>query len=167
MPTTYEPIATTTLGSASTSITFSSIPGTYTDLRIVLLMSGSSATNRPRFYFNTDTGTNYSYVQVVGEGTVAFANTSNNDNRILFAANPNPSTTIPSFYTADIFSYSEATNKTVLCSGSSDANGSGGTGQTVGLWRSTAAITQIVIDNQSGATYSTGTRATLYGIKAA
>jgi len=167
MAITYEPIATTTLGSASTSITFSSIPGTYTDLRLVLVMNGSSATLRPRFYFNTDTGTNYSYVVIRGNGTAAAAEVSNNDNRILFSGSVlNPSTTIPSFYTADIFSYSGATNKTVLCSASLDANGSGGTAQTTGLWRSTAAINQIVITSDAP-TYAIGTRATLYGIEAA
>jgi glycosyltransferase involved in cell wall biosynthesis len=42
MPATYEPIATTTLGSAAASITFSSIPATYTDLRLVIVGNLSS-----------------------------------------------------------------------------------------------------------------------------
>jgi hypothetical protein len=37
MPATYEPIATTTLGTAAAFITFSSIPATYTDLRLVIV----------------------------------------------------------------------------------------------------------------------------------
>jgi hypothetical protein len=37
MPATYEPIATTTLGGAAATITFSSISSAYTDLRIVLV----------------------------------------------------------------------------------------------------------------------------------
>ena len=35
---TYEPIATTTLGSAASTITFSSISGSYTDLILVFLL---------------------------------------------------------------------------------------------------------------------------------
>ena len=49
MATTYEPIATTTLGSAAASITFSSIAGTYTDLRLVLSLIPATGT-RP--YYN-------------------------------------------------------------------------------------------------------------------
>ena len=45
MPATYEPIATTTLGSAATNITFSSIPATYTDLRLVLVARSDRAIN--------------------------------------------------------------------------------------------------------------------------
>jgi hypothetical protein len=164
---TYEPIATQTLASAATSITFSSIAATYTDLRIVLVMSGSSTARNPRFYFNTDTATNYSYLSVYGNGTAAGSFATANDNRILFQQNSAPSTTIPSLFTADIFSYAGSTNKTVLCSGSTDSNGAGSTERLVGLWRSTAAITQIVVDFASATTFSIGTTATLYGIKAA
>jgi len=55
MPKTYEPIATTTLGSNQTTITFSSIPSTYTDLVIVSNM-GTTTASYPFIRFNGDTG---------------------------------------------------------------------------------------------------------------
>jgi len=59
MPTTYEPIATTTLSTATASVTFSSISGTYTDLRLVIFALGATS-DYPYVEINSDTGTNYS-----------------------------------------------------------------------------------------------------------
>jgi hypothetical protein len=65
--------------------------------------------------------------------------------------------------TADIFSYAGSTFKTCLNSYSSDNNGSGYAGRLVGLWRSTAAITQVSL-LVTGSNFNAGTTATLYGI---
>jgi len=54
---TYTPIATQTLSSAVTSVTFSSIPQTYTDLILVMNVTNSSATVYKALQFNTDTST--------------------------------------------------------------------------------------------------------------
>lgn len=157
-------IATTTLGSAASSITFSSIPSTYTDLRVVLVVSGKSATRYPRFYFNTDTATNYSATSLYGDGTTASSFAVTADNRIPFAQAYAGSTTVPAFFTADIFSYAGSTYKTTLNTGSQDVNGAGYVESLVGLWRSTSAINQIVIDFGNATTFNSGTTATLYGI---
>ena len=71
MPTkTYKPIATTTLGSAAASYTFSSIPSTYTD--IVLIFGGSMSNfGNLRIQFNSDTGNNYSFTRLLGDGSGA------------------------------------------------------------------------------------------------
>ena len=160
---TYIPIATQTLGSAAASITFSSIPGTYTDLRLVVsnvITSGASSDSN--LTFNGDTATNYSRVYMIGLGSSAIsgAPTSQNNIPLDFAGT---STTIPSMYEIDVFSYAGSTNKTILSRASEDYNGSGRVGVQTGLWRSTAAITSITITVSTG-TYSTGTIATLWGI---
>jgi hypothetical protein len=72
---------------------------------------------------------------------------------------------VPAFYSVDVFSYAGSTYKTCLISASEDANGSGYTAATVGLWSSTAAINRL--DITIGGTFSVGTMATIYGIKAA
>jgi hypothetical protein len=65
--------------------------------------------------------------------------------------------------TADLFSYAGSTFKTVLATNSQDYNGSGNVGRTVALWRSTSAISTILLYTNAG-NFNAGTTATLYGI---
>ena len=71
MASTYTPIATTTLGSNQSTVTFSSIPSTYTDLVLVCNATVSSANGTWYLEFNSDTGTNYSATVLKGNGTAA------------------------------------------------------------------------------------------------
>jgi hypothetical protein len=163
MPSTYEPIATTTLGSAAASITFSSIAGTYTDLRLVLAGGFGTAGgggNATIVRFNSDTGTNYSSTFLYGDGTTAASFRSTNVTSIGISLS---NSTQVQMSTMDIFSYAGSTNKTALVEWSGDTNGSGQVRRNVGLWRNTAAITTILINNTDQ--FAIGTTATLYGIK--
>ena len=162
---TYDKIATTTLGSAASSITFSSIAASWTDLRLVLVDLDSN-TSTQFIQFNGSTATNYSFTLLAGNGTAASSTTLAGIPSISLGSWFGASTTIPNFSTVDIFSYAGSTYKTSLVSNSYDANGSGGTYRSVALWSSTAAITSILISRSTG-TFNTGTTATLYGIKAA
>jgi len=165
MATTYDKIATTTLGSAAASIDFTSIPATYTDLRIILV--GTAATSSyPWMRFNGDTASNYSDTYMYGSGTGVVAARNANITAWYMGA-WTFSTTIPSLFTMDIFSYAGSTYKTGLSTGSTDYNGSGFTDAIVSLWRSTSAITSIKIFSDAGYNLNAGTTATLYGIKAA
>ena len=159
-------IATTTLGSAASTITFSSISGSYTDLRLVFTLTTSSAGESGYIRFNSDTGTNYSVTFLAGEGSVAFSNRDTSSNQICITDNQavGSSTTIPQLATVDIFSYTGSTFKTILNTSSNDLNGSGGVIRRVGLWRNTSAITSITITTLNASTFSAGTTATLYGI---
>jgi hypothetical protein len=165
MALTYEPIATYTLGSAATSIDFTSIPATYTDLRVVF--SGTAATSSyPWMRLNGDTGSNYSdtYMYGSGTGTVGAKNTSIS---AWYMGAWTLSTTIPSFFTMDIFSYTNSKFKIGLSTGSTNYNGSGFTDLIASVWSSTAAITSIKIFSDGGYNLNVGSSATLYGIKAA
>lgn len=167
MAQTYTPIATTTLSSAASSITFSSIPSTYTDLRLVLVATASAA--NLWLTFNSDTATNYSATWIMGSSfpsQAASSGRATSDTKINMT-NGNSygiSSTIPSLYTVDIFSYAGSTNKTCLTTSADDRNGTGDVGNFVGLWRSTSAITSVTFTNGSSGTFNTGTTATLYGI---
>jgi hypothetical protein len=158
---TYEPISTTTLGSATSTVTFSSISGSYTDLKLVmsgLMSAGADVT----LQFNSDTGANYSRTYLIGSGSSAGTGaTANSTSMPVFFIGSN--STYSAF--ADINNYSNSTTyKTVLCR-------SGDTGSYVeanaGVWRSTSAITSITISASGGATFSTGAMFTIYGIAAA
>jgi len=159
MAATYEPIATTTLGS-NANITFSSIPATYTDLRIVII--GSSSASSARLTFNNDTGTNYSYTWINGDGSTA---TSTRGTSLAYVqTGPLRGALTYTLLTIDIFSYAGSTNKTLLWQFNNDQNGVGNVNSGVGLWRSTSAITEINLKGSGATGWLTGTTATLYGI---
>jgi hypothetical protein len=167
MPATYEPIATNTLGTATANITFSSIPATYTDLKLVIITAPSdAATQYIDLQFNSDTATNYSIVRLYGYGTgagsAAGANSTNARVGIIGG-----STTKFSVSISNIFSYAGSTFKTAITDSASDINGSGQNNRIVNTWRSTSAITSIKIFMDNGGNMVAGTTATLYGIKAA
>jgi hypothetical protein len=165
MPATYEPIATTTLASETANITFSSISSAYTDLRLVLVAMKSTAANvGARVQFNSDTGSNYSYTSLSGNGSAASSSRQANDVSLPLINFSVVTTTAPHMGTLDIFSYAGSTNKTSLMSEMSDRNGSGSVNGYVGLWRSTAAINSIKIFDASARNFGVGTTATLYGI---
>lgn len=155
-------IATTTLGSAASTITFSTISGSYTDLRLVVIGT-SSAGGSGYCRFNSDSGSNYSITYLRGSGSAASSVRSTNYDRVGFNGDNGIDTTIPCMSTIDIFSYAGSTYKTCLTTSPQDMNGSGSYEATVALWRNTAAITSITL-SLSGGNFSSGYTATLYGI---
>jgi hypothetical protein len=162
MPSTYEPIATQTLGSTAASITFSSIAASWTDLRLVWVGTTTAAVN-PSLRLNGNTTSIYSNTTLAGDGASAFADRNSNNTELFFASSISTSTSIPVMCTIDIFSYAGSTNKTMLSVASADLNGSGIVERNVGLCRLTAAITSIELRARS-TTWAVGTTATLYGI---
>jgi hypothetical protein len=159
MPSTYTPIATQTLGSAASSVTFSSIPSTYTDLLCVI--SGSfSIAQGVYLRFNNDSGNNYSSTFMTGNGTAASSSRSSNDPWT-------PLGYLGTDLSNTIFSVMNYANTTTNKTGIGRGNTAGAlTFASVGLWRSTAAINRMDISPTSG-TITTGSTFTLYGIKAA
>ena len=164
MPATYEKIATTTLGSANSTISFTSIGSGFTDLRIVMV-GKTTVDTVARMRFNSDTGTNYSEIFIYGDGSTAARYANRNQSYITVGGlNYNWQSATPCFSTTDIFSYAGSTYKTVLHNESFDLNGSGNTASSVGLWRNTAAITTITLTAGASDTFAAGFTATLYGI---
>jgi len=170
---TYEKIASTTLGTAASSVTFSSIPGTYTDLRLVIQARVASATaDYFSARFNGDTGSNYSFTWLGGNTAGAqsgrFANLS--QNIIGWATSNTEASTNYALITCDIMNYSNSTtNKTSLSRSSlTDSR----TEAQVNLWRNTSAITSIVLATWGAGTFGAnniyaGSTFSLYGITAA
>jgi len=163
---TYEPIATTTLVSTTTNITFSSIPASYTDLRVIVVGVPTAGEN-PRIRYNSSTGP-YTYVRMTGTGTAATTIYENGRNSLGLANDAfTPSTTLPLFSAIDIFSYAGNRYKTALIFTAEDYNGSGIVEMRVGTWEDTTAITSVNLFYLSGGSWSIGTIATIYGIAAA
>lgn len=163
MPATYEPIATTTLGSSASSVTFSSISSTYTDLILVFTGTATTGNNYAGLQFNSDTGNNYSFTALRGDGTSAASTRASNQPQA-DTAYGSPVTTTQNTIIMQIQNYSNSTTyKTVLSRANNSASE---TGAAVGLWRNTAAITSIVFKLNAN-NFATGSTFTLYGIKAA
>lgn len=168
MPATYEPIATTTLGSTTSSVTFSSIPQTYTDLVLVSnnvksLAAGATILIR----FNNDSSSIYSMTELYGNTSAA-------------SVRYNAQTAIPIQYfigvgtanegvvnITNIMDYTNTTTfKTVLARENNQPDPNyPGAGMIAGVWRSTAAIDRI--DLLGNSSFTSGSIFTLYGIKAA
>ena len=161
MAKTYVPLATQTLGSAAASVTFSSIPSTYTDLVLVANIKGVGANGTPKILVN-GSAANLSRTTLAGNGTSA-ASGRYSDNYIAHSAAAS---------TADfglnciinIFNYANTTTfKTILTRGN---NAAYGTDLVCSLWRSISAITSIdlLLDVTN---LAIGSTFTLYGIAAA
>lgn len=164
MPSTYEPIATTTLATTASTITFSSIPSTYTDLLVVCNPITNVTTGQMTIRLNGDTGSNYSRLILWGTGsatgTAVYANESYAYTGYYTTLWTSPTTNI-----FNILNYSNTTsNKTIL--GRSN-NASEATIASANLWRGTAAINSIELGISVAGTYSIGSTFTIYGIKAA
>jgi len=164
MATTYEPIATTTLGSAAADITFSSISGVYTDLRLIFQGLAVSAGVDIYCQVNGDTATNYSHTRLTGNGTAASSSRGSTLAFMRFSDGGSPETTNASLTKVDFMNYSNTTTYKTAINRADNANR--GTDAVVNLWRSTAAITSIKLYLSSG-NIASGATATLYAIKAA
>ena len=165
MASTYTPIATQTLGSAASSVTFSSIAGTYTDLRFVIVAGQTPLNYNFRYRFNSDSSAVYSYNYVLGNGTSAIAGISNTNQTGLAISGDLGGSALSSIIKIDVMNYSNtSTFKTTLLR--FDSIQKSRATATVGLWRSTSAITSVTFDLDTD-TFVAGSTFTLYGIKAA
>lgn len=166
MAVTYTPITNNTLSSSASTVTFSSISNTYTDL-ILIVQPIASAGVDLELRFNGDSGTNYSCSQLTGTGSAVTYGAFTNAAQMRLDKFGYVNTSIGTMDVIHIMNYANTSvNKTVL---SRTGNASQGTDIVVGMWRSTAAITSIVLypGVGTGATFSAGSTFTLYGIKAA
>ena len=167
----YESIATVTVSSPVSSISFTSIPSTYKHLQIRSIARGTVAqAEMQTFYqFNSDTGSNYAYHLLRGNGSATFSDQLNSTTaasaQIRYSA-ASATSGIFGVGVTDILDYSNTTtNKTVRNLGGVDANGSGQVYFTSGLWQSTTAITSIYIGINDGGNFAQYTQFALYGIK--
>ena len=153
MANTYTLIEAKTLGSAVSSIDFTSIPQTYTDLKLVI-SARSSTEEHYAIGFNSNTSS-YSGISLRGSGTAIAT--------YLTTAYSYGSTAIGLGYINDVTStftnceiyipnYTSSNNKSLSADNVQEKNVSGPVyaNLTVGLWSNSAAITSIQIKTQAG-----------------
>ena len=164
MAVTHKLIQTITVGVAAASIDFTSIPQTYTDLKIVYSLRNSNTSVVADIQFN-GLSTNLSSRLLLGSGSAASSITG--------ATQLRSYGTDPSDYTASVFSnlevyipnYAGSTNKSVSMDYVTENNAAAAySGFTAGLWSATTAITQVTL-TVSGGNVAQYSSASLYGIK--
>jgi len=167
----YQSIQTQTLATATSTITFTSIPATFTHLQIRGGLNGTAAGtyNNVNLRFNSDSGSNYSTHTIYGDGTTG-ANSEANGTRIYGAIFDTQASAASYLGVAviDILDYAN-TNKyktTKALSGVDLNTGGGNVAFGSGNWRSTNAITSITFSTVSG-NFNVGSTLALYGIKVA
>jgi hypothetical protein len=161
----YESISTVTVGSGGqATITFSSIPATYKHLQIRYINTTTTVNQNLTFRFNGDTGSNYAWHRLLGDGSSAIADGVSTTTGMNIGRSGGNSTSFAAGV-FDVLDYSNTSkNKTARTLYGTDQNGSGLIFLASGLWQNTAAITSITITSGAGdfAQYS---QFALYGIK--
>lgn len=170
----YESIATVTLSSTATTVTFSSIPQTYQHLQLRAInrtdAAGAGSWQSMRFNGSTSSYNNHT---LKGDGSSASAGYENLGDRINFGetAGNGAASGVFGVQIIDILDYtSTSKTKTTRALEGYDNNGSGAIFLRSGLWYATpAAITSITVgpQNFSGVAYLANTQFALYGIKGA
>ena len=162
----YESISTVTVGAGGAgSVTFSSIPSTYQHLQIrVTALSGATYSE---IQFNSDTGANYSYHQILGPGAGSASAAGGGGTSQIYALQMNNNTTYPTVGVIDVLDYANTNkNKTVRLLAGNDTNGGGELYFRSGGWFNTSAINSIKISALAGtALFNQYSSFALYGIK--
>jgi hypothetical protein len=157
--TSYESIATTTVGSGgTTTITFSSIPSTYKHLQIRGFVADNATNSNFELSFNGSAGTKAH--RLMGDGASATADYYNS--AVLYAQRTDTGQFV---FITDLLDYTSTTiNKTVRTLAGGDNNGAGRVGLWSGFINSTSAITSLSITPSAG-NFPQYSSIALYGIK--
>ena len=162
MATTYKAIATVTVGSGGAStMSFSSIPSTYTDLQL-LITSKTSSNNYIKLNINSDSGSNYTYKVLRGTGSAAgsFNQVDWTGTAYVFGYSDSGW----SSHSVYIPNYTGSNNKSISSDSVQEANTTTAYSWLgAGLWSNTSAITSISIASQT-LNFDQYSTATLYGI---
>jgi hypothetical protein len=156
-------LATITLGSAQSTITFGSIPTSgYRDLQVVVSFAMSGTGSASRLRFNGDTGANYNGVWMGGQGSAAASGSESGatGSRIIgYSVGP---TTGQQTFTMSVMDYSATDKHKTAISRFSDAGGD--VQATATRWASTSAITSLTIYDVLGQNFTAGSVFSLYGV---
>jgi hypothetical protein len=164
------PIARYLADGTATGIQFSSIPQTYQDLLIVQYLRSNRVATTEQFWqrFNGDEASNYSFTNLVGNGSTASSNRFSSQTVMNRFDIPAASSTSGIFGSSivHILNYrSTSIFKTVLVRSACDLNGSGNTNISVGVWTNTNAITTLNVATENGSNLVSGSTVHLYGIR--
>jgi hypothetical protein len=162
-PPIFDSIATTTLSTATASITFSSIPATYKHLQLRTLAQQASTGGYVEIILNNATFNRRHYLYGDGASANAGADTTNAPG--IFSSAFSSGNSVFAGSVIDILDYTSTDkNKVTRSLGGVDNNGSGAIYFMSGLYTSSTAITSITL-NAISQNFTTNSSFALYGIK--
>jgi hypothetical protein len=171
MANTFIPIATVTVGSGgSSTMEFTDIPATFTDLVLKLSTRDGRPTNKYNFVeiqFNNSTST-YNILDLGGTGTVAYAGTNDLGSNKPYAFGNAAGSTASTFGNSEVYisNYSSSNTKSMSIDNVTENNGTEARMVLSGAsWSGTSAITSIKLTAYGGNSFVQYSTATLYGIK--
>jgi len=171
MPSTYVLIASNVLGTSATTVTFSSIPQTYTDLFLCMSVRGNLTNLATRIRWNSDSSSLYSIIDLIGQGSTVLNNTYSNNTELdtTRTNQANSNWTANTFTSIEIYlpNYTSGTSKPSL-SVSAAENQSASVNNidvVAGLYRGTSAVSSILITPGNSNNFVVGSSFYLYGIK--
>lgn len=161
-------ISTTFISSATPSVTFSSIVGTYKHLQVrFTARSASAGGDNVRMQMNGDTGNNYAVHYLIGDGSSVFSGNAVPWNTSVYSptASAASAANIWSSGIIDILDYSQTTkNKTVRTFAGKAISGDNNIHLQSGVWLNTAAITSLTVYMGTGSNIAANSRVSLYGV---
>jgi hypothetical protein len=169
----FESIATATSAGSSATLTFSSIPSTYSSLQIRFISKPAASGGAIKMQLNGITTSTYWYHYLIGVGTAAAAGSSGGSNDSIFVMD-NLTTPVADIFGVgiiDIHDYASTTKLKTIRSLSGTNDNTSGNGDEIQLWSgkngATTAVSSITFANTSGQNFASGTTFSLYGIKGA
>lgn len=173
MATTYTLISSNTLSASAASVTFSSIPSTYTDLVLKISARSDNADTNDAFYlkFNGSSSAVYSNTTLIGNGATASSSRLSSNTSLRFVTSVDGSTaTANTFGNAEIYipSYLASQNKPISnFAVQENNNATAYINNTAGLFSDTTAISSISVTPLFATVgWVSGSSFYLYGIRA-
>jgi len=164
----YDSIATVTVGTATSSITFSSIPQTYTHLQLRAFIQPATGKDLTMRMNGDTTGANYytHYINGYGTGVSSSGGGTYYGGAVGLGYNDAALANVYGAHIIDILDYTNTSkNTTTRTLFGSDYNGSGQVAFLSGLWINTAAVNSLTFVNLAGGNFTTNSQIALYGIK--
>jgi len=171
MPSTFQLISSNVLSSSAASVTFSAIPSTYTDL-VLRVSARSTFSGGPLasmyLTFNAVGGTAYSSTNLTGDGASAGSGRLSNQSTLSAPYNNAGTSTTNTFSSTEFYfpNYTSSAAKPVSIIGAQENNATTAyMNALAGLTTNTSVISTILIGDNSGASFASGSSFYLYGIK--
>lgn len=161
----YELISTTVLGSTATSVTFSGLGTSAANYKHLQVRGAVFTSSWIDIRFNGDTGSNYSYHELRGNGSSVSSSANAGGQTFMLTALGQSASGVTAFVTDVLDHASTSKNKTIRTLGGTTAGGNV-VGLTSGVWLNTAALTSLTVEAFGLTTsFAAGSRFSLYGIR--